>query len=366
MLRTSAAALIALVTALPAVAEEPSLICFGNEPSWSLELPEPGTARLAFPDAPPVEYRGRETRIDVIAERVWRGKPAAGEGGDVVAFLRDSVCSDGMSDEQHPVTARVSLADGRFLAGCCRVAKNTTEAPTGAHTRSAIEGPVWRLESLPGTDAKALASAQRGVNVRFAEGRVDGFSGCNQLMGSYTIDGDKLTFGPLAGSMMACPEPAMALETSVRKALAGTLRFAVRGEQLRLTAQSGAELVFQAEPPPRLEGVSWEVTGFNNGRSAVVSPVVGTAPTLSFEAGVVTGHTGCNGFRASYTVSGDQVAIGPAALTRKACPGEGVMQQERELVAAIESARTWTVRDGMLDVHRADGERVLTAHAATR
>jgi heat shock protein HslJ len=94
--------------------------------------------------------------------------------------------------------------------------------------------------------------------------------------------------------------------------------------------------------------------------------VVGTAPTLSFEAGVVTGHTGCNGFRASYTVSGDQVAIGPAALTRKACPGEGVMQQERELVAAIESARTWTVRDGMLDVHRADGERVLTAHAATR
>jgi len=173
MLRTSAAALIALVTALPAVAEEPSLICFGNEPSWSLELPEPGTARLAFPDAPPVEYRGRETRIDVIAERVWRGKPAAGEGGDVVAFLRDSVCSDGMSDTQHPVTARASLADGRFLAGCCRVPNATTEAPDGTHARPAIEGPVWRLESLPGIDAKALASAQRGVNVRFKGGRVD-------------------------------------------------------------------------------------------------------------------------------------------------------------------------------------------------
>jgi heat shock protein HslJ len=366
MLRSSAAALTALVAALPALAEEPSLICFGSEPSWSLELSEPGTARLAFPDVPAVEYRGHETRIDVIAERVWRGKPAAGEGGDVVAFLRDDVCSDGMSDTQHPVTARVSLADGRFLAGCCRVAKVTNEAPTGAHARPAIEGPVWRLESLPGADAKALAASQRGVNLRFDGGRVDGFSGCNQLMGSYAIDGDRVTFGPLAGSMMACPEPAMALETAVRKALSGSLRFAIHGEQLRLTAESGTELAFQAEPPPRLEAVSWQVTGFNNGRSAVVSPVVGTAPTLSFEAGVLTGHTGCNGFRASYTASGDQISIGPAALTRKACPGDGVMEQERELVAAIESAKTWSVRDGMLDVHRADGERVLTAHATVR
>ena len=158
----------------------------------------------------------------------------------------------------------------------------------------------------------------------------------------------------------------MALETAVRKALSGSLRFAISGGDLRFTADSGAELVFQAEPPPRLEGVAWEVTGFNNGRSAVVSPVGGTAPTLSFEAGVVTGHTGCNGFRATYTVSGDQVAIGPAALTRKTCPGEGVMEQERELVAAIESAKTWSIRDGVLDVHRADGERALMAHATTR
>lgn len=366
MPRTIAAALIALSTALPAAAEDSSLICFGNEPSWSLELPEPGTARLAFPDSPPVEYQGRETRIDAIAERVWRGKPAVGEGGDVVAFLRDSACSDGMSDTQHPVTARVSLADGRFLAGCCRVAKATAGTNTGARPRSAIEGPVWRLAKLPGTDAKALAATQRHVDVRFEAGRVDGFSGCNRFAGSYTIDGDRLTFGPLAGTMMACPEPEMALEAAVRKALAGSLRFAIDGDDLRLTAESGADLVFQAEPPPRLEGVSWEVTGFNNGRSAVVSPVVGTAPMLSFEAGVVTGQTGCNGFRASYTVSGDQVAIGPAALTRKACPGEGVMQQERELVAAIESAKTWTVRDGQLDMHRADGERALWANAVAR
>ena len=47
-----------------------------------------------------------------------------------------------------------------------------------------------------------------------------------------------------------------------------------------------------------------------------------------------------------------------------ACSGEGVMQQEQEFLAALESATVWTVTGGMLDVHRADGERVLNAIAA--
>jgi heat shock protein HslJ len=366
MLRASAVALVALVGVLPAMAEEPSLICFGNEPSWSLDLVDRGTARLAIPDTSPVEYHGSETRIGPIKESVWRGKPVAGEGGELVAFLRESACSDGMSDHEHPVTARVSLADGRFLSGCCRVAKATAEPPVGAGAPSAIEGPIWRLTRLPGTEERVLASAQRRVTARFEAGRVDGFSGCNRFMGSYTIDQDRVTFGPLAGSMMACPEPEMALEAAVKNALAGTLRFAVAADGLELTSGAGVTLVFQAEPPPRLEGIAWEVTGFNNGRNAVVSPVLGTAPTLSFEAGVVTGHSGCNSFRASYTGEGNRVAIGPAALTRKACPGDGVMDQERELVAALESAKTWTVRDGLLDLYRADEARALTASAPAR
>jgi heat shock protein HslJ len=156
---------------------------------------------------------------------------------------------------------------------------------------TAIEGSTWRLARLPGIEERVLMSSPRGVTVRFEAGRVDGFSGCNQFMGTYSIDHDRVTFGPLAGSMMACPEPEMALEAAVRTALAGTLRFVVAEDGLRLTPESGAALVFQAEAPPRLEGVEWEVTGFNNGRDAVVSPVLGTAPKLSFEAGVVTGHT---------------------------------------------------------------------------
>ena len=42
------------------------------------------------------------------------------------------------------------------------------------------------------------------------------------------------------------------------------------------------------------------------------------------------------------------------------------MQQEREFLAALESAKRWTISGGMLDVHRADGERVLNAIKTAR
>jgi heat shock protein HslJ len=38
------------------------------------------------------------------------------------------------------------------------------------------------------------------------------------------------------------------------------------------------------------------------------------------------------------------------------------MDQDREFLAALESATAWTIERGMLDLHRADGERVLLAH----
>ena len=367
MRKWSVAIGILLVSVLPAVAADPPLMCFGNEPSWSVALETPGTARLVLPEEPPAEYRGTSTRIEVLHERVWRGKLGSGTP-DLVVFLREVECSDGMSDVKHPVEARVSLPDGRFLAGCCRITSVPTAAPVASEAApprapAALEGPVWRLIRLRGHDDKALAGLREGVTVRFEDGRLQGFSGCNQLVGSYSIAGDRVTVTALAGTMMACPDPEMAVETKFKEAFTGTLRFSVADGRLALVAQPETQpvLVFEAAPPPRLEGIAWEVTGFNNGRQAVVSPLIGTTLTLSFQDGSVVGHAGCNNFRAKYTREGNRLSVGPAAATRKICGGEGVMEQEREFLAAIESATTWAIERALLDLHRADGERVLFA-----
>ena len=226
-----------------------------------------------------------------------------------------------------------------------------------------IEGPTWRLTQLRGLDPVALSGATRPVTAVFKAGRISGFSGCNQFFGPYTLDRDRVTIGRLAGSMMACEERAMAVEGAVHAALSGTFRYVVA--EHRLTLLSGAEpvLTFQAEPAPALEGATWKITGFNNGRQAVVSPLPGTALSATFGEGFVTGSAGCNTFRARYTVDAHRIVVGPAAATRRICKGDGVMRQEREFLSALQSATTWGFSGRLLDMHRADGERALTAAA---
>jgi len=350
-------ALILIGPTAHAAAAQP-MICFGNEPSWSLHLNEPGKARFATPDEPSVDYIGSETRLDPLNESVWRGARTSGQSGDLVAFLNHAACSDGMSDTTHPVTARISLPDGRALAGCCRIVASVAVAATSAPP---IEGPTWRLTALKGFDAKTLHSGDESVTARFQDGRVSGFSGCNRFFGGYTLEGERIVIGQMAGSMMMCPEPAMALEHAVTSSLAGTFHFAVAGQTLTLRNETEPVLTFAAQPAPSLEGVTWDVTGFNNGRSAVVSPLLGNALSLTFKDGAVSGSAGCNTFHATYTAGPDSIVVGPVAATRRACLGDGVEQQEREFLAALQSATAWTLDGRMLDMHRPDGERVLTA-----
>jgi heat shock protein HslJ len=353
MLRSGLLVLLSLL-ALPLHSYgQTSLICFGNEPSWGVDLTTPGTAQLTTIGEAPVTYKGKATSLQFLGETMWRGSAV---GGDLVVFLRDGACSDGMSDITHPVSSRVSLADGRFFAGCCRV-------PAGAsQSQPSLEGETWRLTSLTGLSPDALAANSTPVTSRFESGRVTGFSGCNRFTGSYTTQEGRIAIGQLAGTMMACAPPAMAIEKAFKDAFSGTLRYAVTDGKLSLTADSGTALAFAVDAG-RLDGVTWGVTGFNNGRAGVVSPVAGSRVTLTFADGTVSGSSGCNTFRAGYTTEGSRITIKPAITTRKACEAE-LMEQERQFLAALESTVTFSVEGGTLDMHRKDGERTVHAAAA--
>src|SRR5262245_7461236 len=123
-LREAAIAVIFTVSASPApgqaFSDSKRLTCFGNEPSRSIALESPGQARVTVPNAPLATYRGRETRNEPLREGVWRGNVKAG-GGDLVLLMSEAARRDGTSDTTRPVIARVSLANGAFLTGCCRI-----------------------------------------------------------------------------------------------------------------------------------------------------------------------------------------------------------------------------------------------------
>lgn len=75
-------------------------------------------------------------------------------------------------------------------------------------------------------------------------GRLEGFSGCNRLFGSFTVDGAKLTFGPGIGmTRMACAGRGAAdIESGFAQALQATARWRVEGSTLELLDETGAVL----------------------------------------------------------------------------------------------------------------------------
>lgn len=357
MIRIAAILMFTTSMSTAAVAEDRPLMCFGTEPFWSLDLTESGLAQFSTPDGKSVFYQGAANRQDYLGEKFWRG--ASDEGGDLVILMRDSACSDNMSDTEHPVTARVSLPGEQFLAGCCRVVTQAAKMKQ-AQVTSSLEGPSWRLAQIAGKEPKGLASLERAVSVKFAEGLARGFSGCNNFTGGYQQEGNRLQLGQLASTMMACPEPASSIENSFRAAFAGSFEFTIEGDRLLVSAASGESLLFERESPPQLDGSAWKVTSFNNNRHAVIGVIGDPDITLVFGAEEVSGSAGCNRFWASYIYDGNSITFGPPATTRMACE-EALMTQEQLFLEALASAVTWRVDGNVLDMHRADSERAIWA-----
>lgn len=116
----------------------------------------------------------------------------------------------------------------------------------GAVASVPLTGTYWRLIELPGDEAIAVDPALRAHLVLDAEqGRVSGSSGCNRLAGTFTVEGEALSFGPLAGTRMACPPPAMELERRFHAALASVTRYAIDGETLTLASSDGPVARFE-------------------------------------------------------------------------------------------------------------------------
>lgn len=114
--------------------------CFGNGTSWRLSLVE-NRAWLWLPPGRALALEGRFS-IDDPGSFGWRGRAAAGDGRDLVAFVREAACADA-SAEGHPFSVRVSLPDGRFVSGCCRrSAEAPAEEPESEPRRAPLPAPT--------------------------------------------------------------------------------------------------------------------------------------------------------------------------------------------------------------------------------
>ncbi|WP_123370121.1 META domain-containing protein [Cellulomonas sp. PhB150] len=81
---------------------------------------------------------------------------------------------------------------------------------------------TWTVTAVSGVTVPS--GEQHGPWLTFdGDGQVFGMSGVNRVRGTWSVDGDVLTFGPLASTMMAGPPQAMALESALHGLLAAPL-----------------------------------------------------------------------------------------------------------------------------------------------
>jgi heat shock protein HslJ len=235
--------------------------------------------------------------------------------------------------------------------------------PSPAGPMRNVDGSAWTLAWVPGFELPAQPLA----TLRFEGGQATGSDSCNRYTTPFTRNGNQLQFGSkAAATLMACPPEVMQVANAFGAVLYETRSYRIEYDTLTLLGADGKALAQLKEQANRLAGTSWQVTGVNNERQAVVGVLADTSLTMVFgNDGKLSGSGGCNNFNATYQAEGSALRIDAPAATRMMCAQpEGRMAQEAQFLAALASATTARREGDRLELRTASGALAVSARLA--
>jgi heat shock protein HslJ len=105
-----------------------------------------------------------------------------------------------------------------------------------------LTGAEWSAAGVNnGKGGVASLVADTVITATFGEdGPLFGSGGCNRYRGQFTVDGARITIGPLATTRMACPGPVMEQEAQYLAALGRATTWRIDGDTLELRDADGA------------------------------------------------------------------------------------------------------------------------------
>lgn len=120
------------------------------------------------------------------------------------------------------------------------------------------------------------------------------------------------------------------------------------------------------EPAPgggELTGTVWMLERYLN-TDGVMTDAIETAPvTAEFTDDSVGGTSGCNTYNAAYVMDGESLTVDLPAVTMMYCSEPGVMNQESQYLALIQTAAGYTVSGDMLTITDSSGQTILSFRA---
>ncbi|MEX1167022.1 MAG: META domain-containing protein [Hydrogenophaga sp.] len=111
-------------------------------------------------------------------------------------------------------------------------------APAAEPTTATLWGTQWTLVSM---GAQAVMPTPQATLQFAAPDRVSGNGSCNRFSGAVTVNQDRIQFGNLASTKIACMGGAMAQESAYLGALGKAQRFERRGDTLLIHVDGMAQ-----------------------------------------------------------------------------------------------------------------------------
>lgn len=254
------------------------------------------------------------------------------------------------------------LLMGITLSACGEAGSETGDASEATPFQAAdLAGRSFVTTSVQGH--QLVADTQ--VRLTFEESRLTAQAGCNTLFGEYAVTKDLLYVTNMGGTEMGCVPELLDQDEWLMTFLGGRPNLVLDGDRLILS-DGGAEVELTdtkvAEPDVALEGTTWVLdTHYTDEATSHLAGMENASITLTDGRAAVAG--GCNRGSASYELDGDQLVIGPMALTRKMCDDQA-MQVENLMTRVLDGEPlTVAIDSSQLRLMRSDGTGI-GLHAA--
>ena len=251
-------------------------------------------------------------------------------------------------------------------------------ADTGPVTGNTLASTGWQLVSYNNENSQVPVATGSKITLKFNEdGSTGGSGGINLYFGSFTQNGNSITFGPIGSTEMAGPQPLMDQESTYFSLLDSARTYYATESTLQLSDATGrVTLVFRSDnsgssngpavedPATVLPGTEWQLSSYSDGVTTVSGQDIRTI-TLKFDdPGNISGFGGVNSYFGTCTMDGNTISIGPLGSTKMAGP-ESLMTLEQLYFNLLSSATGVSLSGDSLSLTNNEGTAVLNFESKT-
>lgn len=248
--------------------------------------------------------------------------------------------------------AVVVLAFGIMTQSC----KSSKESAKGSASGVTIDG-TWILQTFEGAPvANSFKGKVPSMTIDLATKRINGNGGCNRYFGTFTFENNVLSAPKLGATLMACIDDNK--EGAYLEMLAKSNDVTVTESTLSLS--NGGKVVAEFVKGIDLSavaGATWTLDAIDGKDAKPLFEVKDKLPTLEFNLAEsrISGNAGCNRYNAGYKLEGSALTVGPAMLTKMACPN---LAGESAYTKALSGVSHLKITDSSILFIR-DGKEVL-------